>query len=94
MSFCISCVRTALFRCLPTFLRSIVPFSAGFLRLEGLDLVEPDVVISKDGAIVCLHDIDLSTVTDVASKPEFAGRKRDILIGAGPSKAGWSVSGA
>lgn len=38
----------------------------------GADLLEGDLVMSKDGRLVVCHDIDLSRVTDVATK--FAGR--------------------
>lgn len=42
----------------------------------GADVVEPDLVFSKDGVLVARHDRYLSTTTDVADHPEFAGRKR------------------
>lgn len=40
----------------------------------GADYIEPDVVISKDGVPVVLHDIHLESVTDVATR--FPDRKR------------------
>ena len=40
----------------------------------GADYIEPDVVISKDGVPVVLHDIHLESVTDVAAR--FPDRKR------------------
>lgn len=40
----------------------------------GADYIEQDVVLSKDGVPVVLHDIHLDTVTNVATK--FAGRSR------------------
>ncbi|RYY93292.1 MAG: glycerophosphodiester phosphodiesterase, partial [Alphaproteobacteria bacterium] len=43
---------------------------------DGADCIEPDVVFTKDGVLVARHDTFLSTTTDVASKPEFANRKR------------------
>ncbi|MFV1851176.1 MAG: glycerophosphodiester phosphodiesterase [Thalassospira sp.] len=39
------------------------------------DYIEQDVVLSKDGVPVILHDIHLDTTTDVATK--FPGRKRE-----------------
>lgn len=39
------------------------------------DYIEQDVVASKDGALVVLHDIHLETVTNV--EQHFAGRARD-----------------
>lgn len=41
----------------------------------GADAVEPDVVMTGDGALVIRHDRYLSTSTDVADHPEFAGRR-------------------
>lgn len=40
----------------------------------GADVIEPDVVLSKDGVLICSHDLTLDEVTDVAQK--FAGRAR------------------
>lgn len=45
---------------------------------QGADFIEPDLVMTKDGVLVARHDIYLSTTTNVASKPEFADRKRTI----------------
>lgn len=44
----------------------------------GADYVEPDLVLSADGVLVCRHDIYLSTTTDVAQRPEFAERRREV----------------
>jgi glycerophosphoryl diester phosphodiesterase len=41
----------------------------------GADLLEGDLVMSKDGRLVLCHDIELSRITDIASRPEFAGRQ-------------------
>ncbi|MCC9624061.1 glycerophosphodiester phosphodiesterase [Thalassospira sp. MA62] len=41
----------------------------------GADYIEQDVVLSKDGVPVILHDIHVDTTTDVAQK--FPDRKRD-----------------
>src|SRR5262245_12790732 len=43
---------------------------------DGADCIEPDLVLTKDGVLVDRHDTYLSTTTNVASKPEFASRKR------------------
>lgn len=45
---------------------------------QGADYIEPDLVVTKDGHFVARHDIYLSTTTNVASLPEFAGKKRTI----------------
>ncbi|MEY9953985.1 glycerophosphodiester phosphodiesterase family protein [Leifsonia sp. EB34] len=38
----------------------------------GADAVEPDLVATRDGVLVLRHDAEISTTTDVASRPEFA----------------------
>jgi len=40
----------------------------------GAELIEPDVVVSRDGVLVVRHESELSLTTDVADRPEFAGR--------------------
>jgi glycerophosphoryl diester phosphodiesterase len=42
----------------------------------GVDYIEPDLVLSKDGILISRHDITLDATTDVARCPEFAARKR------------------
>jgi len=42
---------------------------------QGVDAVEPDVVVSKDGVLVVRHENEISTTTDVADRPEFASRR-------------------
>ncbi|RBY81728.1 glycerophosphodiester phosphodiesterase [Geodermatophilus sp. TF02-6] len=54
----------------------------------GADLVEPDVVVSRDGALVVRHEDELSRTTDVATRPEFAGRRTTRVVG-GREQAGW-----
>jgi len=41
----------------------------------GADFIEPDLVATKDGHLVARHEPLLDMTTDVASRPEFAGRK-------------------
>lgn len=43
---------------------------------DGADCIEPDLVLTKDGALVVRHDTYLSSTTNISSKPEFASRKR------------------
>ena len=51
--------------------------SAYSLAIEqGVDYIEPDLVMTKDGVLVARHDIYLSTTTDVALRPNFATKKR------------------
>jgi glycerophosphoryl diester phosphodiesterase len=48
--------------------------SATLAYSQGADFIEQDLVVSKDGVLVVLHDIHLDTVTDVANK--FPQKKR------------------
>jgi glycerophosphoryl diester phosphodiesterase len=41
----------------------------------GAELIEPDVVVSRDGVLVVRHENELSWSTDIAGRPEFAGRR-------------------
>lgn len=41
----------------------------------GADFVEPDLVVTKDGYLICRHEPMLSGTTNVAAVPEFAGKK-------------------
>ncbi|MGY1601233.1 glycerophosphodiester phosphodiesterase family protein [Geodermatophilus sp. SYSU D00815] len=54
----------------------------------GADLIEPDVVVSRDGALVVRHENELSRSTDVAERPEFAARRTTRLVGA-VERTGW-----
>jgi glycerophosphoryl diester phosphodiesterase len=45
---------------------------------QGVDAVEPDVLPSRDGALIVRHDIDLASTTDIARRAEFAARARCI----------------
>ena len=43
---------------------------------QGADVIEPDLVFTRDGVLVARHDRYLSTTTDVADRPEFSSRRR------------------
>jgi len=59
----------------------------------GADVIEPDIVVSKDGVLIARHDITLSQSTDIASHPEFSARKRAGENGDGePVVADWFVA--
>ncbi|MET0813403.1 MAG: glycerophosphodiester phosphodiesterase family protein [Microbacterium sp.] len=59
------------------------------LALEmGVDAVEPDVVVSKDGVLVVRHENEISGTTDVASRPEFQDRRTTKSID-GAELTGW-----
>ncbi|QFZ23756.1 glycerophosphodiester phosphodiesterase [Saccharothrix syringae] len=54
----------------------------------GADYVEPDLVATKDGRLVARHENEIGTTTDVASRPEFAGRRTTKVVD-GVSLTGW-----
>lgn len=59
------------------------------LALEfGVDAVEPDVVFTKDRVAVVRHENEIGSTTDVASHPEFAGRRTTKRID-GVEHTGW-----
>lgn len=55
---------------------------------QGADFIEPDVVSSKDGVLVVRHENEISGTTDVADRPEFAGRRSTKTID-GAEFTGW-----
>jgi len=54
----------------------------------GADAVEPDIVATRDGVLVVRHENEISGTTDVASRPDFAGRRATRLID-GKQLTGW-----
>jgi glycerophosphoryl diester phosphodiesterase len=46
----------------------------------GADYVEPDLVATKDGHLIARHEPNLINTTNVASLPQFAGRRRTVLL--------------
>lgn len=65
---------------------------------DGADIIEPDLVITKDGVLVARHENAIAIVgadgsikeatTDVADRPEFAARKATKTID-GQAITGW-----
>jgi glycerophosphoryl diester phosphodiesterase len=55
---------------------------------QGADFLEPDLVATKDGVLVCRHENEISGTTDVASRPEFAARRATTTIDGTPV-TGW-----
>jgi glycerophosphoryl diester phosphodiesterase len=47
---------------------------------QGADAIEPDLVMTRDGYLIARHEPMLSGTTDVADRPEFASRKRKMLV--------------
>jgi glycerophosphoryl diester phosphodiesterase len=55
---------------------------------QGADFVEPDLVPTKDGVLVCRHENEISGTTDVANRPGFASRRVTKTID-GAAVTGW-----
>ncbi|MCD7473589.1 Glycerophosphodiester phosphodiesterase domain-containing protein 5 [Datura stramonium] len=56
--------------------------AAAYMRAieEGTDFIETDILASKDGALICFHDVILDDTTDIANHKEFADRKRTYEV--------------
>lgn len=55
----------------PSYLRAIE---------EGADFIETDILVSKDGVLMCHHDVILDDTTNVAEHKEFADRKKTYEV--------------
>lgn len=55
---------------------------------DGANVIEPDLVSTRDGVLVARHENEISGTTNVADKPEFAARKTTKLID-NVSVSGW-----
>ncbi|MBB4798871.1 glycerophosphoryl diester phosphodiesterase [Brevundimonas bullata] len=55
---------------------------------QGADVIEPDLVMTRDGQFVVRHENEIGGTTDVADRPEFAARKTTRTIDGVPT-AGW-----
>ncbi|KAF1005632.1 MAG: Glycerophosphodiester phosphodiesterase, periplasmic [Luteibacter sp.] len=55
---------------------------------DGADFVEPDLVSTKDGALVIRHENEIGGTTDVAQHPEFASRRTTKTVD-GMKITGW-----
>lgn len=57
---------------------------------QGADFIEPDLVMTRDGVLVCRHENEISGTTDVAARPEFADRRKEKTVD-GVAALGWWV---
>jgi glycerophosphoryl diester phosphodiesterase len=57
---------------------------------QGADYLEPDLVATLDGVLVCRHENEISGTTDVAEHPVFADRKVTKVVD-GTAVTGWFV---
>jgi glycerophosphoryl diester phosphodiesterase len=55
---------------------------------DGADIIEPDLVSTKDGVLIARHENDISGTSDVADHPQFAARKVTKMIDGIPV-TGW-----
>jgi glycerophosphoryl diester phosphodiesterase len=46
----------------------------------GADFIETDILATKDGKLICFHDVTLDALTDVANFSQFADRNRTYLV--------------
>ena len=57
----------------------------------GADYIEPDLVATKDGHLIARHEPNITTTTDVSSRPEFADRETTKVVD-GVTETGWFAS--
>lgn len=57
---------------------------------QGADFIEPDLVMTRDGVLVCRHENEISGTTNVADVAAFAERRREKTVD-GVSVTGWWV---
>lgn len=57
---------------------------------QGADFIEPDLVMTKDGVLVCRHENEISGTTNVSDHPEFADRRKEKTVD-GVAATGWWV---
>lgn len=57
----------------------------------GADYIEPDLVMTKDGHLIARHEPNIINTTDVKDHPEFASRKRVMMVD-GVADEGWFAS--
>lgn len=55
---------------------------------QGADFIEPDLVSTRDGALVARHENNIAETTNVADHPEFADRRTTKAID-GETITGW-----
>lgn len=55
---------------------------------QGVDYLEPDLVMTRDGVLVARHENEIGGTTDVALHPEFAERKASKSVD-GTAVEGW-----
>ncbi|KAL9645452.1 hypothetical protein ABK040_002649 [Willaertia magna] len=65
--------------------------SYGIAIENGADYVELDIMPTKDNILVVTHSFELSEITNVADLPQFADRKKTIVVENLGKHTGWFV---
>lgn len=89
LSFAISSIRLTVFN--PEDMQQVLMVFIWSLQRaieEGTDFIETDILSTKDGALICFHDVTLDDTTDVANHKEFANRRRTYEV-QGENVTGW-----
>jgi hypothetical protein len=56
----------------------------------GADYVEPDLVATKDGHLIARHEPNLIATTNVLTLPQFANRRRTVVLDGIPTDGFWA----
>jgi glycerophosphoryl diester phosphodiesterase len=56
---------------------------------QGANVIEFDLISTKDGVLIARHDAELAISTDVGNRPEFAGRRLVDWLVDGEKQTGW-----
>ncbi|GAB2251744.1 hypothetical protein Droror1_Dr00004591 [Drosera rotundifolia] len=59
---------------------------------KGADFIETDILPTRDGVLICHHDVILDDTTNIKDHPEFAGRQRTYTV-QGIKTTGFFVGG-
>src|ERR1700704_2352748 len=57
----------------------------------GADFIEPDLVSTKDGHLIARHEPNIIDTTDVKDRPEFAARRRVVVLDGVPTDGFWAA---
>jgi len=55
---------------------------------QGADVIEPDLVMTRDGVLIVRHENEIGGTTDIADRPAFAARRTTKTID-GQTVTGW-----
>jgi glycerophosphoryl diester phosphodiesterase len=56
----------------------------------GADFIEPDLVATKDGHLIARHEPNMINTTDVAEHPEFAARRKTVVLDGAAEEGFWA----